>query len=193
MDLLEPAKADASSTAVAEFLATMDNLIATPPEKRRTPRQNLQSFLIQQQLLAGIPVDRLEPMSGPGSRQGTGPLRRFNTPTAMTVTPDATYIPHIPPAQFNGSLAPLPIHPSLPNPPWMDNENGDTHRDGGTSSDPVTYSQNSATSTGSPKVNDPQTPGNTTSLSAYFSTVAEQAAIVQFYSTHFSAGSGLLQ
>lgn len=194
-DILNPANAD--TTAVADFLAAMDKLIATPPEKRRTPRQNLQAFLIQQQLLAGIPVDRLEPMNGPGSGPGSrqaifpqGALRRFNTPPAMTVTPNATFIPHIPPAQFLGGVAPLPIHESLPNPSWMKKANENS---GVNLSDPVTPTQNSVTSTESPKVNNPQTPDNTTGVSAYFSSVAEQAAVTQFYAEHFSTGSGLLQ
>lgn len=185
--------ANADTTAVVDFLAAMDKLIATPPEKRRTPRQNLQAFLIQQQLLAGIPVDRLEPMNGPGSRQAISPqgaLRRFNTPPAVTVTPNATFIPHIPPAQFLGGVAPLPIHKSLPNPSWMKMAN---ENDGFNLSDPVTPTQNSVTSTESPKVNNPQTPDNTTGVSAYFSSVAEQAALTQFYAEHFSTGSGLLQ
>lgn len=190
-DILNPANAD--FTAIADFLAALDKLIATPPEKRRTPRQNLQAFLIQQQLLAGIPVDRLEPMNGPGSRQAISPqgaLGRFNTPPAMTVTPNATFIPHIPPAQFLGGVAPLPIHESLPNPSWMKKANENS---GVNLSDPVTPTQNSVTSTESPKVNNPQTPDNTTGVSAYFSSVAEQAALTQFYAEHFSTGSGLLQ
>ncbi|KAJ5665210.1 uncharacterized protein N7477_007658 [Penicillium maclennaniae] len=111
------AKSTVDATAIAEFLSAIEKHLATPPEQRRTPRQNLQSFLIQQQLVAGIPVDKLEPMSGPGSRQSQGIPRLFNTPTALTYFNDATYIPAIPPAQFNGSVTPLPIHPSLPNPP----------------------------------------------------------------------------
>ncbi|KAJ5191585.1 uncharacterized protein N7498_010570 [Penicillium cinerascens] len=190
-DILNPANADA--TAVADFLSDMDKLIATPTEKRRTPRQNLQAFLIQQQLLAGIPVDRLEPMNGPGSRQAISPqgaLRRFNTPPAMTVTPNATFIPHIPPAQFLGGVVPLPIHESLPNPSWMKKANENS---GVNLSDPVTPTQNSVTSTESPKVNNPQTPDNTTGMSTYFSSVAEQAALTRFYAEHFSTGSDLLQ
>ncbi|KAJ6107529.1 hypothetical protein N7523_008852 [Penicillium sp. IBT 18751x] len=183
------AKSIADATAIAEFLNAMDKHLATPPEQRRTPRQNLQSFLIQQQLVAGIPVDKLEPMSGPGSRQSQGIPRLFNTPTALTYFNDATYIPAIPPAQFNGSVTPLPIHPSLPNPPRKDKIKDESDQ-----SDrcPATSSQDSTTSTGSTTVNNLPTLRHTTDMITYFSSSAEQIAISNFYTTHFATGSGIL-
>jgi hypothetical protein len=185
-----PTKTAADAAAIAQFLTAMEKQLATPPEQRRTPRQNLQSFLIQQQLIAGIPVGKLEPMSGVGSRQSQGPPRLFNTPSALTYFNDATYIPAIPPAQFNGKLNALPIHPSLPNPPWMDRSNNDENQG---AARPVTPNQDLVTSTGSPRVNTPQTPDNPTNLSAYFSSDTEQVAISQFYTTHFATGSGILE
>lgn len=187
---LNPTKTAADAAAIAEFLTAMEKQLATPPEQRRTPRQNLQSFLIQQQLIAGIPVGKLEPMSGVGSRQSQGPPRLFNTPSALTYFNDATYIPAIPPAQFNGKLNALPIHPSLPNPPWMDRSNNNGNQ---CAARPVTPNQDLVTSTGSPTVNTPQTPDNPTNLSAYFSSDAEQIAISHFYTTHFATGSGILE
>lgn len=195
-NLVDAENANAASTAITDFLDSMDKLIAVPPEKRRTPRQNLQAFLIQQQLLAGISVDKLESMSGPGANQSSfnkGGAKRFNTPAVMTVTRNATYIPHVRPAQFIGSVTPLPIHESLPKPSWMNNANGNGHHTGVNSSDSMIHTHNSVTSTESQKVNNFQTPDDITGTSAYFSSAAEQAALTQFYSQHFSTGSGLLQ
>ncbi|KAJ5304201.1 beta subunit of N-acylethanolamine-hydrolyzing acid amidase-domain-containing protein [Penicillium atrosanguineum] len=186
---LKTTKSTTDATAIANFLTAMEKRLAIPPGQRRTPHQSLQSFLIQQQLVAGIPVDKLEPMSGPGSRQSQGIPRLFNTPTALTYFNDATYIPAIPPAQFNGPVTPLPINPSLPNPPWMDQAKDDSNQ----SDDcPATFTQDSVTSTGSPMVNNPQTPEHTTELSAYFCSDAEQVEISHFYTTHFVTGSGIL-
>lgn len=188
-DTLNTTKSTADATAIANFLTAMEKHLAIPPEQRRTPRQNLQSFLIQQQLVAGIPVDKLEPMSGPGSSQFQGTPRLFNTPTALTYFNDATYIPAIPPAQFNGPVTPLPIHPSLPNPPWMDNVEDNSNQ---CDDCPATSTQDSITSTGPATVNHPQTLQHTTDLTVYFSSDAERVAISHFYTTHFVTGSGIL-
>jgi hypothetical protein len=163
---LNPTKTAADAAAIAEFLTAMEKQLATPPEQRRTPPSKYSSLsLIQQQLIAGIPIGKLEPMSGVGSRQSQGPPRLFNTPSALTYFNDATYIPAIPPAQFNGKLNALPIHPSLPNPPWMDRSSNNGNQ---CAARPVTPNQDLVTSTGSPTVNTPQTPDNPTNLSATF-------------------------
>ncbi|KAJ5832009.1 hypothetical protein N7474_000320 [Penicillium riverlandense] len=78
----------------------------------------LQSWLVRQQLLAGIPIDQLEPMQGPRSRQQqvspSGIHTRYRTPALLMITEDGIRIPRLPLAQFQGTLQPLP---NLPGPP----------------------------------------------------------------------------
>ncbi|KAJ5620817.1 hypothetical protein N7510_004801 [Penicillium lagena] len=75
----------------------------------------LQSWLVRQQLLAGIPIDHLEPMQGPRSRQQqvspSGIHTRYRTPALLMITEDGIQIPRLPLAQFQGTLQPLPDLP----------------------------------------------------------------------------------
>lgn len=69
-----------------------------------TPRQRLQAYLIRQQLIAGIPPDKMILMKD--QHQQTG--RNARPPPIIQFTNDSVVAPHIQPAQFNGVLRPLP-------------------------------------------------------------------------------------
>lgn len=199
--LLDPKNLDIASTAMRKFLSALEKAVALPTRKYYTPRQNLQAFLIQQQLLAGVTVDKIEPMQGVGSRQKVtapeGVLQRFSTPSYMTVTPKGTFLPRISPAKFTGTLDPLPVQGGLPKPAWtkratenfcrQNNENG-------------TDSINPLTTIGTQPPNGLVQQKDTMNkptddkmdFSAYFSSAKEQELITQFFAQHFSTGSGIL-
>lgn len=195
-DLLDPKNLHIASTAMHDFLSAMEEAVALPPPKYYNPRQNLQAFLIQQQLLAGIPVDKLEPMQGVESRQrvmGTeGILRRFNAPSFMTITQNGTFLPQIPPATFTGNLKPLPIKAALPKPNWVKRAAGDFCHQVNTNG---TNSINPLTTAGplpSENNTDSKPADDKMDFSAYFSSAEEQEQITQFFAAHFSTGSGIL-
>lgn len=200
-DLLDPKNLDIASTAMHKFLSALEKAVFLPTRKYYTPRQNLQAFLIQQQLLAGVPVDKLEPMQGVGSRQRVtapeGVLQRFNTPAYMTVTPKGTFLPRIPPAKFTGTLNPLPVQGGLPKPAWTERATANFCRQNNESG---TNSTNSSTTNGTQPPNTLLQEKDTMNkladdkmdFSAYFSSTKEQELITQFYAEHFSTGSGIL-
>lgn len=69
--------------------------------------QALQAYLIRQQLIAGIPPDRMTNMR---RRRLLG--QESNTPGVVQITNNGLSVPEIPPAQFNGVFHPLPALPS---------------------------------------------------------------------------------
>ncbi|KAJ5318005.1 hypothetical protein N7508_002513 [Penicillium antarcticum] len=70
----------------------------------------LETWLIRQQLLVGIPIDQLQSMTNPDS----GRTRR--TPPWMIITPEGAHVVDIPPAGFHGVMQPIPRVPWLPKP-----------------------------------------------------------------------------
>lgn len=200
-DLLDPKNLDIASTAMHKFLSALEKAVAIPTRKYYTPRQNLQAFLIQQQLLAGVPVDKLEPMQGVGSRQrvttSEGILQHFSTPSYMTVTPKGTFLPRISPAKFTGTLDPLPVQEGLPKPAWTKRATEDFCRqddeNGANSANPLTTN---GTQPPNGLVQKKDTMNKPTddkmNFSAYFSSAKEQELITQFFAEHFSTGSGIL-
>ncbi|KAJ5176858.1 uncharacterized protein N7482_002735 [Penicillium canariense] len=94
------------SPGVAGFLSSL-----FPQRQTRSPNQGLQGYLIQMQLCAGIPPEGIKPMETPNV------VRHASSPAMMLVIDDNITLPAIPLASFNGTLDPLPIHPSFPEPP----------------------------------------------------------------------------
>jgi hypothetical protein len=97
---------------IANFLSSItpddiDNLArGFPYENPRPPVATsnydaLQSYLVQMQILGGIPPEEIEPMrTGPPRRGGHGPVFiRYDESGCM--------VPYFPPAAFNGTLLPL--------------------------------------------------------------------------------------
>lgn len=70
-----------------------------------SPEQALQAYLIRQQYIAGIPPEMMTPMR----RLRTSGQPRI--PGLVQITNNGVFFPHIPPAQFNGVLHPLPVLP----------------------------------------------------------------------------------
>ncbi|KAJ5775177.1 uncharacterized protein N7511_000188 [Penicillium nucicola] len=66
-----------------------------------------EAWLIRQQLLVGIPIDQLQPMTNPT------PDSTFRTPPWIIITPDGAYIRAVPPARFRGVMQPMPRVPWL--------------------------------------------------------------------------------
>lgn len=101
------------------FPTTISRALSSRPQFY-TGRDGLQAYLIRQQLCAGIPVDKIVPMSGPGSRQMRPPHYEVQTggggPAMINLNEFGAFVPAIPPAEFNGVLHPLPIHPWFPYP-----------------------------------------------------------------------------
>lgn len=201
--LLDPQNAERASTALHTFLTVLEQATAPPPVMIRTPRQMLQSFLIQQQLIAGIPVDKIEPMEGPNSSQTAtqcpGMLRSYSTPMMLTVSRNRTSIPRLPPAQFNGALAPLSLSARLPNLDWIKRAEENCSRQARAGANlNTTVATTSQSRQGVTQPNDnlnntnSESAGAITDLSSYFNDPEEQAQITQFFAEHFSTGSGIL-
>lgn len=197
-DLLDPNNAKVAATAVHEFLAALEKSIAPVAPKYYNSRQTLQAFLIQQQLVAGIPKNQIKPMPEFATKMNNeGVIKRVGLPAYLTITNQGTFVPDIPPAEFNGTLDPLPIKAGLPNPNWV-NRSADNFRSQmkGNPTNPedivnITVPQltqsmmdpNNASS--KPAENDGAVWG-------YFSDAREQQMISQFFAEHFSTGSGIL-
>ncbi|OGE56787.1 hypothetical protein PENARI_c002G04454 [Penicillium arizonense] len=75
-----------------------------------SPERMLEAWLIRQQLLVGIPIDQLQPMTTPGRG------RTHRTPPWIIITPEGAHIVAIPPARFHGVMQPIPRVPWLPAP-----------------------------------------------------------------------------
>lgn len=70
-----------------------------------TPEQALQTYLLRQQYIAGIPPEQMTSMH---RLRASG---QPNIPALVQITNDGVVFPRIPPAQFNGPFHPLPIFP----------------------------------------------------------------------------------
>lgn len=198
-DLLDPENARIAVTAVHEFLAIMDAAVTPSPTDHYDERENLQTFLIQMQLVAGIPIDHIRPMPEFDPLQNTNErvVKRRQVPAMLTIGQAGVFVPDIPPAQFSGTVDPLPTNAGLPHPTWVNRavENFRRQRDG-----------NATTSTTTMNTPDPQPAQNIANLnnassnpvqnekvfSNYFSSDDERDLISQFFVGHFSAGSGIL-
>ncbi|KAJ6097242.1 hypothetical protein N7499_001616 [Penicillium canescens] len=75
-----------------------------------SPERMLEAWLVRQQLLVGIPIDQLQPMTTPGRG------RTHRTPPWIIITPEGAHIVAIPPARFHGVMQPIPRVPWLPAP-----------------------------------------------------------------------------
>lgn len=201
--LLDPKNTESASNALHTFLSGLEQATASPPKKPCTLKQVLQGFLIQQQLLAGIPADQTEPMEGPKSRQSvvsrSGVRKRHATPMLMTVSEKGAFVPRIPPVQFNGDLDPLPPTATMPKPDWVKMAKGNFSRQRSGAS-VNTNTSDATTSQPSQGVAQPNGNRNNTNseptgdidMSAYFDSPEEQDQITQFFAEHFSTGSGIL-
>lgn len=197
-DLLDPNKAKIAVTAMHEFLTAMEKATAPPASRQYNSRENLQAYLIQQQLVAGIPVDQIKPMPEFASKpDNEGVVRRVGLPAYITITSEGSFVPDIPPAEFNGTLEPLPLDAGFPNPDWVNRavQNFRNQMDNN-----ATNSTNTVNTTGQQPAQsmvDQNSAGskparNGVDLSTYFASDKEQKLISQFFAEHFSTGSGIL-
>lgn len=101
------------NSEVANFMAALSRALPSSPVYYAGD-DGLQAYLIRQQICAGIPLDQIEPMNGPGARRRA----RMETrgPVFVEISDRGANVPMIPPARFNGTLRPLPLHPWLPYP-----------------------------------------------------------------------------
>ncbi|RMJ23793.1 hypothetical protein PHISP_05339 [Aspergillus sp. HF37] len=85
--------------------ATAPDNAGGAPRQPVTGEQALQAYLIRQQIIAGIPPERMTRM---GRRRNQG---QPSTPALVQISNDGVSYPEIPPAQFNGVFHPLPVRP----------------------------------------------------------------------------------
>lgn len=196
-DLLDPDIARITATAMRDFLTSMDKAIAPPATRAYDSRENLQAFLIQMQLVAGIPVEDIRPMPEFAPEPNNDLVRRVEVPAFLTITNEGTFVPELPPVQFNGIVDPLPVNAGLPNPTWvnravenfrrqMDNKAANSTTIADTIAPQPTHGlmvQNDV---------DTQPTKNEADFSTCLSSANEQELITQFFAGHFSTGSGIL-
>lgn len=197
-NLLDPDNARIAVTAVHEFLNAMDKAVAPPALRKYDSRENLQAFLIQQQLVAGIPIDQIKPMPEFAPKpKNQGVVQRVVLPAYITITDEGSYVPELPPVQFNGTVDPLPMNIGLPNPDWVNRavENFCSQMNGN-----ATNSTNTVNTPGPQPTQSMVDPNNAGSkpdkievdFMTYFASDKEQNLISQFFVDHFSTGSGIL-
>lgn len=196
-DLLDPDNARIAATAMRDFLAAMEKAVTPPATRVYDSRENLQAFLIQMQLVAGIPVEDIRPMPEFAPKPNNDLVRRVEVPAFLTITNEGTFVPELPPVQFNGIVDPLPVNAGLPNPTWVSRavENFRREMDNNAASSTTIVNTSAPQPTHGmmgPNNADPQTAKKEADFLTYFSSNNEQELITQFFAEHFSTGSSIL-
>lgn len=95
---------DSLNAEIANAIASAN--IQMPPQATHlvSSQQGLEAYLVQMQIYAGIPLDQLQPMQASPQSQGG---RRA---PVIQIVNGRTMLAAIPPATFNGFLAPMLAH-----------------------------------------------------------------------------------